>query len=679
MSKLDPWNDPLEKLQADYSAGLYQGIPTRLFQYAQNNPAAQIDTSGYNRAPTDPMFNFYNPLPGQTLGVNWFPTDDRNNPMLPGFDPTKAAPGNPNTGSLYTAALAANPANPAAPTGTNIIRQDPIKLLPGTDQYQKSPMPTAAAGTTQAVTQPTGLPSPIRLRMPDGTEQVFSSIDASLDAALKAGGRPLRPNNTLASLSQFGGGWLVDNQPLNQWMGGQLQPDQLSALQTAGLLPLNVDATGNTQQRTTSLIQAALAAGQGGAATLASGVQPQYQALLDLFNNLLTNDADFRNQMFQSQLGMTNSALQQIMAQGNTGLPDATKAALTTQALEQVPGQFARSKQDLRTRMLRGGSANMPLGGDFLRNYAPLEAAEQSTRAGLLRDVVLADEKARQENLNRALSAAGVSAGLSGTIAGAFDPARFTSGLLGSAGGLLNAVNSMTASQFQGLDLATKLTAIGQNMEAANLKLPILASLLSAGLMGGKDSLIQRGIGGLIDIFTGGGDSSTGNNGDGGGGAGGGTAGLGNFAGNIWDGLKTIGGAIGGALSTAAAALASNPWTIGIAGAVAGAAMWLKSQAHWEANTIVQNLEDPFHYEYLSPFVDQFTQAFTSGNMTKAQAQQAKEAFLQTWAYYQQRANEFGQGGSDEAKVAKQSIDNLKRVAIDPILASIDAAIEALG
>lgn len=654
--------DDIQKLLAQYQSSgpeSQTGIPTALFQYAQAHPELGIDRSGYNLAPTDPQFNFYNPTPQQTPGVDWWFADDRNNQNL--------------LGQALAAPATASTTAPIAPNVQNLMQS-----VASRDRSTRGVGEWVDPATNPILTSAPSAGGQFRVRMPDNSEQLFSGITPDLDAALKAGGRLLRPDNTIASMMQFGGGWLADNKPLNQWAGGDLMPEQRTALQTAGLLPLNVNSQGNTQQRVGSIIDAAMQAAQGGAATLASGVQPQYQDLLNRLLDQFQSDAGKRDQLLSGQLGQTNQMLQQIMALGGQGLSPAAKAAMTTNALESVPQQYAAAGRNLMTSLLRSGSANMPKGGDFSRPVGQFLSDQLQTSAGLLRDVELADEKQRQANYDRALQAAGVSGSLASTIANAYDPNRYTQGLLGSAGGLLNTVNSMTAAQFQGLDLATKLTAIGAGVETANLKLPILASILSAGLMGGKDSLIQRGIGGLIDLISGGKKEGSAEGGGDGGTIGGTTGGKGIF-GSVWDGLKTIGGAIGGALSSAAGFLASNPWTVGIAGAVAGAAVWLKSQAKWEANTIVQNLEDPFHYEYLSPFVDQFTQAFTSGNMTKEQAQQARTAFLATWDLYQQKANEFGQGGDDEELVAGQSIANLQRVAITPILNSIDAAIAALG
>lgn len=657
------WTPELQKQLTAYQSGQTSGIPNELYQYAQNNPSMGIDRSGQNLSPTDSMFGFYNPQLGQNPS-SWYPTDDRNNTNL-----LNAAMSTPTTTT-----------KDYSTDNSGFVSRNPYTQTSSYGWASPSYADTSSPATTTTNTSYGSIPSGgvIRVRMPDNSERVFTSLTPELDAALKAGGRPVRSDNTLASLTTLNGGWLADNMPLNQFMGGELSAAQKAALTQAGLLPMNINTTGNTSERIPGLMDAAVQTGQGGAAALASGVLPQYQALLNFFMNLAGTDANTRDSLLNGQLGLTNDALNFFNSRRDTGLSPEAKAAMTTQAMESVPAQFARLKSDLATRLLRD-SGGLPRGGDFLRGYGPLLAQEAATKAGLLQNVTLQDEEARQKSREMALQAAGLSGNLVGTIANAYDPARYTSGLLGGAGGLLNTTNSMTSSQFQGLDLATKLTAIGSENEMGSKFLPVLASLISAGMVGGKDSLISKGIDALVNIFTGK-KSDPNKPGNSLFDAGGGFTIPG---GDIWDGLKDIvgdvAGGIGTALSTATKFLASNPWTIGIAGAVAGVTVWMKSQAHWEANTMVQNFENPFHREYLAPFVSQFNSALGSGKMTKDQAQSAKDAFLATWELYKQKAREFGTKGSDEKTVSEQSINNLQTVAITPILASIDAAIASLS
>lgn len=76
---------------------------------------------------------------------------------------------------------------------------------------------------------------PLRVIMPDGSLKFFNGITEDLDAAFKAGGRPTSPNGGFAQLSQFQGGWLVDNCPLNVIFGQGWLPGQQEALKASGL------------------------------------------------------------------------------------------------------------------------------------------------------------------------------------------------------------------------------------------------------------------------------------------------------------------------------------------------------------------------------------------------------------------------------------------------------------
>lgn len=78
---------------------------------------------------------------------------------------------------------------------------------------------------------------PIRVRGADGKEQTFYAMEPALDAALKAGGKIVRPDGSLSTPRQFEGGWISDNKPLNVLLGQGYAPGQQEALQKAGLTP----------------------------------------------------------------------------------------------------------------------------------------------------------------------------------------------------------------------------------------------------------------------------------------------------------------------------------------------------------------------------------------------------------------------------------------------------------
>jgi hypothetical protein len=173
--------------------------------------------------------------------------------------------------------------------------------------------------------------------------------------------------------------------------------------------------------------------------------------------------------------------------------------------------------------------------------------------------------------------------------------------------------------------------------------------------------------------------------GGGGGGAGGsaastagGIAGLAGGAGGIAGlfssgvGIPGVAGAAG--IDTGAGALSgltpllTNPWTIGIAAAIAGTyALFevFKNQAHHQADDLVQNLQDPFN-QALATIVDAQNAAYASGTETVDQANAAKAAVTQLWGTFQTQANQFATQGSNQAKVVTQAFQTL-----DPIMANI--------
>lgn len=169
-----------------------------------------------------------------------------------------------------------------------------------------------------------------------------------------------------------------------------------------------------------------------------------------------------------------------------------------------------------------------------------------------------------------------------------------------------------------------------------------LASVLTGGGgAGGVGGLagIFGGTGGLAGIF-------------GGGAAAGGAAGAG-------AGAAGAGAGAGGGGMAGLGALMTNPWTIGIAGAIAAGIAIVKSQAHHEANQFVKEFENPFG-DMLSDLVDSFNDAHRAGKLTKDAATTAIDETQKLWTEFQRVAEEFAKGGSDEAKVVSQAFSHLK-------------------
>lgn len=100
--------------------------------------------------------------------------------------------------------------------------------------------------------------------------------------------------------------------------------------------------------------------------------------------------------------------------------------------------------------------------------------------------------------------------------------------------------------------------------------------------------------------------------------------------------------------------LLTNPITIGIGAAIAGALIWKSTQVHPTANTFVQNFQNPFG-EHLGSVVDAFDQSLASGQMTKPQAQAAYDQTASLIQSFEQDRQSFAAKGSKESKVAQQA------------------------
>lgn len=145
-------------------------------------------------------------------------------------------------------------------------------------------------------------------------------------------------------------------------------------------------------------------------------------------------------------------------------------------------------------------------------------------------------------------------------------------------------------------------------------------------------------------------------------------------------GYQVPGAAAGGlsqALSSAGHFLASNPITVGVAGALAAGTAWLKSQAHWEANDVVKNFQEPYDKKFLTPFAAQWDSAIKSGQLTQNQAKVMRAQYIRNFEDYKNRVLEWGQKG-DKAKVANQSVNGLMKLAVGPQLDRMDREIASL-
>lgn len=122
---------------------------------------------------------------------------------------------------------------------------------------------------------------------------------------------------------------------------------------------------------------------------------------------------------------------------------------------------------------------------------------------------------------------------------------------------------------------------------------------------------------------------------------------------------KKIAGGLDKGVTKVASLLMKHPATAAVGGALIAGAAWLKSQAHWEANTAVKDFENPFANDYLKPTIDEWNKAVESGTMNHQQGMAALEQFNQNFTDYADKITEWAGDSSDKKKVAQQSIQNL--------------------
>lgn len=139
--------------------------------------------------------------------------------------------------------------------------------------------------------------------------------------------------------------------------------------------------------------------------------------------------------------------------------------------------------------------------------------------------------------------------------------------------------------------------------------------------------------------------------------------------------------AAGGGLGSSLAALATNPVTWAVAGAIAAAIIWKKSQVHPTADTFVQGYQNPFG-QHLGSVVDEFDKAFAGGQMTKEQAQTAYEQTASLIDQFKADTNAFAQKGSKENTVAHQAVQTMATnfgPNFEKILGKMQSEIAGLG
>jgi hypothetical protein len=117
-------------------------------------------------------------------------------------------------------------------------------------------------------------------------------------------------------------------------------------------------------------------------------------------------------------------------------------------------------------------------------------------------------------------------------------------------------------------------------------------------------------------------------------------------------------GGISGALGSVGSFLGSTAGiaTMGIGAAAAGIISWVKSQSHWEANDLVQNLQAPFD-SAIAAIVDKITIGKEAGTLTQRDVLDAQQGEHELWNSINQAVETWrtAKGNSaDRDKVASQ-------------------------
>lgn len=160
------------------------------------------------------------------------------------------------------------------------------------------------------------------------------------------------------------------------------------------------------------------------------------------------------------------------------------------------------------------------------------------------------------------------------------------------------------------------------------------------------------------------------------------TSGITNALGGIGNtGSAGVDGAVGvdGGATGGLGSLLSNPWTVGIAAAVAGVtALWAAfgAQGRKTANEFVQQFQNPFGTA-IGQISNTFQAAQASGTLTVTQAQAAEDQVKQLWTTFQSQANQFATQGSNQATVVQQAFATLNPL-MTQVLSDMDKSVSTL-
>lgn len=399
---------------------------------------------------------------------------------------------------------------------------------------------------------PSGTVPSFSIVMPDGTVQTFNGAlesNPAIDAALKSGGR-VWMNGQFLDSKQFQGGWIVNTAsgwtPLNAIYGEWL-PGQRDALTAAGIQPgtPGVSKPGDTPSGgaggpvgsgqpwfgDANVTASQLPTGLGDALaslmqeSLNQGRQSQerYSGLVDDLKNYLgfarsaaEQTYNRRNELTDSLLGKITPGIESAIGTMNdaTGLSPEAQAALRAQAIEGSAADYQNNIRALKSQLgARGAYGGGDTPGDLgaiLGGYAPLMASRDTARSTGLANAILANEQRKLDTLklNRetASNAMNTGAGLTSSLASAYNPAPFFSANEGALSGLNSALGGINAAGFSGLNAAggfgntlssaaTNQAELGTRASISNAQ---LANALQIARLGNNNALTNSILGAAL-------------------------------------------------------------------------------------------------------------------------------------------------------------------------------------
>jgi hypothetical protein len=239
----------------------------------------------------------------------------------------------------------------------------------------------------------------------------------------------------------------------------------------------------------TQLLNQVLAQGQISSEQF-KGIQAKIEEFLDFSSTTAGEREQITRDLIKQLLGTALPPLQAAIARGDTGLSEEARSALTTRAIEDPARLGERARQDLTSQLLRTG--------DIVREFGQLAANREGLRSQGLTEIALQDEAQRTLNREQALQAAQITSGLLSTAGGLVDPASFLGASTSAINAALGVLTGQADAQFNALQIASNIAKTRADLDPESLRNIILSALL-----GGSAGLIAKSFGELGEFIFG--------------------------------------------------------------------------------------------------------------------------------------------------------------------------------